>query len=90
MLEGLGRGREPVTAHMQRGDDHNVRLIERLSLYDYLVDRFALAVTPDDVPRKVRDLETIGVNRFLFNLSTSPDFEKDVSALAAALGIARP
>lgn len=78
-----------VSEHMQRGEDHNVRLIERLGLADYLLDRFTFAGTPREVRRKVEDLEAVGVRRFLFNLSTSPDLEQDASALAAAVGVVR-
>jgi 5,10-methylenetetrahydromethanopterin reductase len=78
-----------VTQHMQRSDDHNVRLIERLGLADYLVDRFAFAGTPDDIRKKVSMLETIGVTRFIFNLSTSPDVDATARALAMTLGISR-
>ncbi len=78
-----------VTQHMLPGEDHNVRLIERLGLADYLVDRFAFAGTPDDIRKKVAALEAIGVTRVIFNLATSPDIDADARALATALGISR-
>jgi len=74
-----------VTGHMQAGDEHNVGLMERLGLTDYLVDRFAFAGTPEEVRRKVDGLKALGVTRFVFNVCMSPDIERDARALAQAL-----
>lgn len=77
-----------VTEHMQLDEDHNVALIDRLGLADYLLDRFAFAGTPDEFRRKIRQIEALGVDKFLFNVCMSADLEGDVRTIAAALGLA--
>lgn len=74
-----------VTEHMQVGDEHNVALMERLGLADYLIERFAFAGTPEELRRKLDGLREIGVNKFMFNVCMSSNLEKDIQVLARAL-----
>jgi 5,10-methylenetetrahydromethanopterin reductase len=74
-----------IDRHMQPGLATNEELIERLGLSNYLIERFAFAGTPKEVREKKRNLETLGVTRFLLNISMSQDPPETVRALADAL-----
>lgn len=77
------------TEHMQPGGGANLALVERLGLTDYLLDRFALAGTPEECRQKVQQLEAVGVDGFIFSLSASPNPQRDARVLAGALGVGR-
>lgn len=72
--------------HLQPGTNPNVVLAEELGLMDYLLERFALAGSPEDCRKKAQALEALGIDGFLFSVSASPDLYRDIRMLARALG----
>ncbi len=50
--------------YAQHGDKSgkNARLIDELGLTDYLLERFAVAGTPDDIVQRIRSLSSLGLN----------------------------
>jgi alkanesulfonate monooxygenase SsuD/methylene tetrahydromethanopterin reductase-like flavin-dependent oxidoreductase (luciferase family) len=73
-----------ITQHMQPGEDDNEHLIDRLGLTDYLIERFALCGTVEEVRAKKATLEQLGVKNILLNISMSTDPERTIRGLAEA------
>jgi hypothetical protein len=42
----------------------NARLVDKLGLTEYLLDRFAVAGTPADIVQRIRSLARLGLNNF--------------------------
>ncbi|MFQ5879000.1 MAG: LLM class flavin-dependent oxidoreductase [Dehalococcoidia bacterium] len=76
-----------ATDHLQPGPSRNLALVEELGLADYLLERFAFAGTPEECRQKLLQLEAIGVDKFIFSISASPNVEQDARMLAQALNL---
>lgn len=74
-----------IDKHMQPGIATNEQLIDQLGLTPYLLDRFAFAGTAEELRRKKKTLEAIGVRNLLLNISMSKNPPDTVRALADAL-----
>ncbi len=61
------------TEHLTPGHTSNYHLADRLGIADYLLDRFAIAGTPEDCRAKLARLRDVGVQRACLSLSAAPD-----------------
>jgi 5,10-methylenetetrahydromethanopterin reductase len=59
--------------HFTPGRSANYRLAERLGIADYLLDRFAIAGTPEDCRRHLESLHAVGLRNICLNFATAPD-----------------
>lgn len=59
--------------HLSPGQTANYHLAERLGLVDYVLERFAIAGTPEDCLRQVEGLRATGLQNICLNLSAAPD-----------------
>lgn len=55
--------------HADSGDSFNARLVEELGLMPYLVNRYALAGTPDQCAKRLSELAELGIRRLLLMFS---------------------
>lgn len=67
--------------HGAPGDSPNVVLMDELGLTDHFVDRFAVAGTPDECARRIRDLVAGGVTRFI--MATANDVTRNMQRWGA-------
>jgi 5,10-methylenetetrahydromethanopterin reductase len=65
------------TEHAEFGDSFNARLVEELGLMPYLVNRYALAGTPEQCAKRVSELAGLGIRRLLLMFS-GPDLEAQI------------
>jgi 5,10-methylenetetrahydromethanopterin reductase len=68
--------------HLTPGRTTNYELADRLELTEFLLDRFAIAGTPDDCRRKLAPLAAAGIDGVCFSFSAAPD----VAAYVRAFG----
>jgi len=59
--------------HLVPGHTSNYHLASRLGITDYLLDRFAIAGTPEDCRGKIAALREAGVRNLCFSFSGGPD-----------------
>lgn len=59
--------------HLTPGRTANYHLADRLGLADYLLDRFAIAGTPEDCRAKLERLRECGLQNVCLSLSAAPD-----------------
>jgi len=59
--------------HLVPGHTSNYPLASRLGITDYLLDRFAIAGTPEDCRGKIAALREAGVRNLCFSFSGGPD-----------------
>jgi 5,10-methylenetetrahydromethanopterin reductase len=76
-IKELNEQYRPVE-HAKVGDSFNALLVDRLGLMPYLLDRYALAGTPDQCTRRLIDLNRAGIQRLLLMFS-GPDLESQIT-----------
>lgn len=76
VLEELNENYRPAE-HAKVGDSYNELLVERLGLMPYLIDRYAIAGTPEQCARRLNNLTRAGVRRLLLMFSGS-DLEHQI------------
>lgn len=59
--------------HLSPGQTANYHLAERLGLVDYVIQRFSLAGTPDELIQRLAELRTAGLRNVCLNLGPAPD-----------------
>jgi 5,10-methylenetetrahydromethanopterin reductase len=74
--------RYSYTQHLTPGVSSNFAIAEELGLSDYFIDRCTISGTPEDVRQAMARLREVGVERFCFSFTASPDLGRTLRLFA--------